>query len=166
MRARTFSYLAANRHHGIQRRHRLLEDHGDLTPPQPLKRTLGLSQQINRVHVAGWAAAPQDLPRNPRRRSEQSHNRQRGHALARPRLAHQPQHFAFLKAQVHAAHRLSRRKANLQIVNLKQWSHEAILVHLKRARGAETLREIVQATGQSGQILPIFCATICIVPWG
>ena len=57
MRLGAFGHLAANRHHRIQRRHRLLEDHGDLPAAQPPQGRRRLPEKVNRWEVARTGTA-------------------------------------------------------------------------------------------------------------
>ena len=76
----------------MQRRQRVLEDHRDVVAAQPAQLALGQPQQLAPAEgrAAGDARA---------RRAREAHERQTRHALARPRLADDPQHAAGLQRE-------------------------------------------------------------------
>src|SRR2546425_4720000 len=78
-----FAELALDGQHGVQRRHRLLEDHGDLPAAHATHLLLVQRQEI--------AALEEHLPTDDAsgRRRHQPHDAEGRDALAAPRLAHQ-----------------------------------------------------------------------------
>src|SRR5271157_3020209 len=156
MRRSAFRHLPADLHDRIERRHRLLEDDGDLAAAQPPESRGRLPQKVNQaaavgaliplipvclIEAAGHGAPPENLPCNLRSRPQQAQDRQRRNALARPRLAHQPQHLTLIDLQADAAHGLRRCKANLQAANIEQSAHAAIVAHRQLERGRYELKE-------------------------
>ena len=67
-------HLLAYRHYRVQRGHWLLEDHGDLPPPQTPKSLGPLSQQIDPARCP-FRAMPKYLPCSLRRFTKQPHDR-------------------------------------------------------------------------------------------
>ncbi|KAF5292397.1 hypothetical protein FQR65_LT20296 [Abscondita terminalis] len=110
-------HLRADAQHRVQRRHRVLEDHGDAAPPDAAQR--GLRQAHQFLPVQQDAAAG-DAPR----RVDQAHDGVAGLRLARAGLAHQAEDLAALQRKAHAvdrAHRAGRRlEMGLQVAHLQQ----------------------------------------------
>ena len=79
--------LLADRRQRIERRHRLLEDHGDALAAQ--------APQLGCRRVLDLLAVEHDLAAGERQRpAQQAHDGQRGNALAAPEFAHQPERLA------------------------------------------------------------------------
>ena len=113
-----FGDLMANGQHRIQRRHRLLEDHGNGVAANLAH--LGF-RQLEQV------AALEDHPsvdRSPRRRRDQAQNRQRRNALAAAGLADDGERFASLHRKRHAVdgahHAVAREEICLQALHVEQ----------------------------------------------
>jgi hypothetical protein len=117
-------HLAADAHDRIQGGHRLLEDHGDLLTAQAAKRTGRLAQEIDFSIISTF---PQDLPLDLRCRTEQAENRQGRGAFARAGLADKAQNLAFVQMEVDAAHRFRGAETNVQVVDIEERRHDAIL---------------------------------------
>ena len=84
--------LHADGEHGVERDHRLLEDHGDLGAAH-----LAQGRLVHRGDlVPGNADPPLDAGA---RRRQQAHQRAQGHALARARLAQDAEHLARFQAR-------------------------------------------------------------------
>ncbi len=88
--------LPADRVHGVQAGHGVLEDHGDLLAPDSGLLLVGQPEQV--------AAAEVDLAADAGRAGKQAHDRQGGHALAGARLADDPQHLPRLEGIADAPH--------------------------------------------------------------
>ena len=147
MRLGALGHLPANGHDRIQRRHWLLEDDGDLAAAQLPECSSRLPEQVRNSgvrrafgFVGGLRTGPaqENLPGQLRRRTQQAENRQRRGALARPRLAYQPQDLALFELQADAAHRLGGAKSNLEAADVKK-RHEAMLFHRPARRSAQEL---------------------------
>jgi hypothetical protein len=82
MEAQRLGDMGADRHHRIERRHRLLEDHGDAIAAD--RRHLALAE---RSEVA--TVEPDRPARHPARFLQEPHDGQCRHALAAAALAHQ-----------------------------------------------------------------------------
>ena len=137
MRLGAFGHLAANRHHRIQRRHRLLKDHGNLAPAQP-PQARRLPQQVDALESS--PSPPLPPPPLPLHRATESPLRPAPPAPAVPEspapsrfcptpTPDQPQHFALVHLQADAAYRLDCAKTNVQIANVEQRAHAAIVEH-------------------------------------
>src|SRR5512132_663798 len=81
-----FADLAADGEHRVQARHRVLEDHRDLAPPDLAQLGVGETQQ---VAASEHRRAVRDLSSA----REDAHQRERGHALAAARLADDAERF-------------------------------------------------------------------------
>ena len=81
MQVERLGNLHAHGQRRVQRRHRLLEDHGDGVAAHGAHGGIVELEEVLPVedHLAAFDAAG--------RRGDQAHDGQRGHALARPRLA-------------------------------------------------------------------------------
>ncbi|GAA3151743.1 hypothetical protein GCM10020001_089120 [Nonomuraea salmonea] len=90
--------LGADPHERVERGHRLLEDHGQLAPAQPLEPALRHAHQV--------VLAEPRRARGGDALGQQAHERQRGQRLARPRLADQPDPLARRDAERHVADEL------------------------------------------------------------
>jgi hypothetical protein len=97
--------LLADPHVRVQRRHRILEDHRDPVPSDVLHLVLGRLGEIARPLAF---RRKEDLAADDAtgRILDQAHDRQARHALARPALAHDPQHLAPVHRERDAVDRL------------------------------------------------------------
>jgi hypothetical protein len=91
----------------VERRHRVLEDHGDLPAAQGTA-PLGIHVQQVVAVVVDPAGHVDACTR------EQTHDRQRGDGLAAARLTHQADVLAGPNGEGHVAHRMQRRGASTQ----------------------------------------------------
>ena len=91
MRFHRLSHLIADAHHRIQRRHGLLEDHGDA-------RATHLPHLLLRQLQQFFSFQP-DAAGSARLRRQQPHDGQRGHRFSRAGFAHQRQHLAARDAE-------------------------------------------------------------------
>src|SRR5437867_304980 len=100
--------LTPDGHHGVEVRHRVLEDHGDLVAADAFALGLGETKQV--------ASAVPDLAGNdaPRRRDE-AHDRQGADALAAPGFAHEPESLAPVEMEGHAVDRLHHALAGEEL---------------------------------------------------
>src|SRR6266404_7645139 len=109
--------LVANREDRIERRHRLLKNHRDLVAAYLAHRFVVELQEIPPA-IDNFTA--DDFSR---RRLDETHDRQRGHALAATRFADQAESFALADLETYAvdgAHfALRRKKRRLKIFNLE-----------------------------------------------
>ncbi len=112
MRPYRLGNLRPHRHHRIQRRHRLLKDHGNLAPAPPTHRLFRQNQQLLSIK--------QHRPRNPGSIRQQPQHRQRSRRLPRPRLAHQPQRLARIDPERDTPHSFPPAKRNRQIPHIQQ----------------------------------------------
>ena len=87
MRQQGFSDLGADRHHGVERGHRLLKDHCHGAPAQGAHAFRIEREQVLAVELD----AALDLRRAG---LQQAQNRKRGHGFAGPGLAHQSERLA------------------------------------------------------------------------
>ena len=93
-------HLAADGKHRVERGGRILEHHAHVAPPHlpqglgPQGRDLDAIELDRALHLG--------------RERQQATDGQRGHTLARPRLAHDAQHFVGIDIEVDAAHRRHR----------------------------------------------------------
>ncbi len=122
--------LGADREHGIQARHRLLEDH-----PDPAAADLPQGRLRQRHEIVGAAVAVEEnsarLDHAGRRHEPQ--DRHRRHALAAAALSHEPERLPALDRQRHpidGRHAAGRRmKRSHEILDVKQghfvWRHSA-----------------------------------------
>ncbi len=98
-----FGDLVADPLHGIERRHGLLEDHGDLVAAQRPHGGLGHGQQVPDGAIAATEQRATVDPGSRRRRGEPHHGEARD-ALARAGLAHQRQGLTRLHREGHVVH--------------------------------------------------------------
>ena len=99
MQLHRFDELLPDRVHGVQRRHRILEDHRHLVAANPAQLARLRGQQV--------LALPQGLAARDRVLSRvQAHDRQAGHALAAARLAHDAEGLSLLDRERDAVDRL------------------------------------------------------------
>ncbi len=112
--------LVAGGEHGVQRGHRLLEDHRDVGAADAAHRGVGRARQVEHLAVAaaeGHAAVDDPAAAV----FHQPHQRQRGHGLARARFADDGQRLAALDVEREAAHRvddaLRGREADGEVVD-------------------------------------------------
>ncbi len=113
--------LPADRHHRIERGHRLLEDHGDLLAAD---QAHGGSVEPHEVHAVEAHRTAHDPAR---RIGDEAHERERRHALAAAGFADDGQRFTALERERHAVHRLhqpvARVEVGLEVLNLE---HDAL----------------------------------------
>ncbi len=83
-----FAHLHADGEHGVQRAHRVLQDHRHLAAADPLHLALGLGEEILAVQQD---LATQDACGRPRHQPDDAEAR---HALARAGFADEPQRLA------------------------------------------------------------------------
>ena len=120
-----FRDLVANGERGVERRHRLLEDHRDPVAAQFAHRGVRQRAQVRAFEqdFTGGDAA--------RRLRHQSHDRQRRHALAAAGLADDAQRAARLQAEANAidGSELAAldREARRKIADFEQRSHDNLL---------------------------------------
>jgi hypothetical protein len=91
MRQHGFGNLFTDAHHGIQRCHRLLENHRDRRAAQLANRLVRVFYQAVPCSVS---VAKNNLTGDPRLGWQKAHERQRRHGLSRSRLPHQPENFS------------------------------------------------------------------------
>ena len=93
-----FRDLVAHREHGVERGHRLLEDHGNVLAPDAPPLLL--------VHAHELAAPEPDAAagNRARRGRDQPHDRQRGHALAAAGFAHDAEGFPGTQGKAEPIH--------------------------------------------------------------
>ena len=103
---------------GIQRRHRVLEDHRDLVPADIAQARLRHGQDVLTL-VEDLALERRVLVA---RQPEERHGR---HALPRAGLADDPEHLAALEREVDAVDRSHEpvfgRESDLEALDLQQW---------------------------------------------
>ena len=102
------AHLRADRQDGVQRRRRVLEHHGDL-PPAHAPELAG--RQADELASAQAHGAGHDPPG----RIDEAEEREAGHALARARLAHEPEHLALLQREGDAVDRLRDARARREM---------------------------------------------------
>ena len=90
VRAQNLVDLAANRHHRIERRHRLLEDHRHLRRAELPQAAVGRGENLFADQLDAAAG------RNQRALRQQTHRGQRGHRLARAAFADEAQRLALV----------------------------------------------------------------------
>ena len=100
-----FTDLLLDGVHGVQRRHGLLKDHGDVLAAQLAQRRGG---EGGDVHLPAVALLKADgaLTAHSQRKGEQSHDRGAGNALAAAGLAHHAEVLPFADGEIHALHQL------------------------------------------------------------
>ncbi len=122
-----FSELRADRHHRIQRRHWLLENHGDLTAAQPAHGAFRQGQEVAAGEYNRAAALLQ-------RRRQEPHDGERRQRLARARLAREAQGLSGLERETHALEHglqaLRRPRVDREIADREDW-----VGHAKTRRG-------------------------------
>src|SRR5215210_4425027 len=113
--------LVADGEDGVQRRHRLLEDHRDVVAADPLQL---------RLLELGEVAALEEDPRargDPAGPVDQAHHRERGHRLAAARLADDGERVALVDPEVDPVDRaqeaLPRVEAGAEVLDLEQLAH-------------------------------------------
>src|SRR5947209_11749174 len=111
--------LPANRHHRVERRHRLLEDHRDVVAAHAAHLAL---VELQQVAVAEHDAASDDAAG---RIGHKPHDRQRGHALAAAGFADDREHLARCDIEGDAIDRFdqaaSGEEHGAQIVHAEHW---------------------------------------------
>src|SRR5439155_4150244 len=100
--------LEADLEYGVQRRRRLLEDHRDPLAPDVRHLRAGQAEQVDPVE--------NDAPAlDPAGRGHEAHDRERRHALAAARLAHEADDLAPLDVEVDAIDRLDQPVAGMEV---------------------------------------------------
>jgi hypothetical protein len=104
--ANRFGDLRAHAHDGIERRHRLLEDHGDCAPAQADSFAIGERKEIHARCPGATSASPRaagagkpGLAARPRPWRQKSHERQRQHRLPAARFANKSERLADSKRE-------------------------------------------------------------------
>ena len=115
----------------VERRHRILEDHGDVVAAESPALWLGHADQLG----APIADRPADLGAG----RKESHHRQERHRLARPRLTDDAQNLAGVHREAHTPHSLHRPvrrpERDLQVGHLEQGSvHGPVALYVCHAR--------------------------------
>src|SRR5262249_13858670 len=121
VQADRFSDLVTDRIHGVEGRHRLLEDHRDVVAAHvPQLVLVGLSQV---TAVEQDPAARLD----PARSVDQPHDRERGHGLATPGLTDEAERPALLDHEVDAVHGAHDTASHVEVgpktLDLQQWPY-------------------------------------------
>jgi hypothetical protein len=106
---------------GVQARHRLLEDHGDLVAAHVAQRPLVQGREVAILE-------PDASPRPPARRGrDQAEDGQPGHGLAGAGLADEPDDLAFGHRERHVAHDVGPavvgREVDAEAVDVQQRAH-------------------------------------------
>ena len=120
--------LVADGVDGVEARHRLLEDHGDLPAADGEHVVLGERADVAALEVD---AATVEAARRPR---DELHGAHRGHALAAAGLAHHRQRLLREERHVHAVHRLDARaavgvvEADGEVGDLEDGAREAVRI--------------------------------------
>ena len=116
--AQHFGDLPANGEHGIERAHRILEDHRHARAA--LLAHLGFAQAKQLPAVEGQAVGG-DVAR---RLGHEAHDRERRHTLAAAAFAHQPQDLALFEIERHAIDRAHvaaiRGEAGVEVADAQQ----------------------------------------------
>ena len=137
-------HLAACREHGIERAHRLLEDHADLRAAQ--RAHLGLRQGQQLAPLESDAAAG-DLAGG----RHQTHDAQRRHALAATRLADQAEDAAGLERERHPVDGPGRTggggKDHAEIADFEKRHHPEVAADRGSTRGVEGGANSVPSSG-------------------
>ena len=113
--AEDLSDLGADAEHRVEGGEGLLEDHGDLFPPDLAHPFFVIGEQVVAVEqdLSGDGGAIQ-----------QADERQGGHALSAPGFAHQAGYGAFIKGEVQTADHLDRTlgagKGDMEVLDLQQ----------------------------------------------
>ena len=106
--------LLADREHGIEREHRLLEDHRDRAPAQRRPLRLGEPADVEPGHPDRTVDLHPALVEQPHQRAERD-------ALARAGFAEDPEHLAGSQVEAHTVdgvHRaLAREEAHAQVAD-------------------------------------------------
>ena len=146
MRANRFGNLRAHAHHGIERGHRLLKNHGDVAPAHADSFAFGEREQIHARPGSAVRAREPRFAAHARARRQQSHQRQREHRFPAARFADKSERFARFERKRNVVHRTnpSRRRRNLdgEPAQLDQWSHRYIIRRIVLWRGAERSAEL------------------------
>src|SRR5262249_48901620 len=118
VQAEGFGDLLAAGEDGVQRRHRLLEDHRDLFAPD--------LPHLARRHVHEVLAVVEDLALHDLagRLRDQLHHRQRGPGLAAAGLAHHAERLALVDVEIDAVHRADgpfvREEVGLEVLDFEK----------------------------------------------
>jgi hypothetical protein len=111
--------LTSDRQHGIQRRHRILEDHRDLATADATQRAVALPDEVLPLEQR---AAIGDAPVA----REQPEDRQRSHALPAAGFANDPERLASGDLESDAVHGVDRSAASREL--------DAQILHGKKGR--------------------------------
>ena len=101
MKPEALSDLLPDRVHGVQRRHRILEDHPDLSPSNCAQLAAGHSGERSAIepdgsrHLGGGCR-------------KETHDAQRSHALPGARLTDEREHFTVTDIEIEVGHRIYR----------------------------------------------------------
>src|SRR5262249_30548827 len=135
--------LLADGEDRIERGRRLLEDHGDAAAAQVGERA--------RPHVEDLVALQPDAARPARTPLRmQAQDRAQGDALARARLAQDPQGLAALEVEAHAGHGMhgavGRGEGDVEIAHLEEVAHATLALACAAWECPEPAMRIWQAT--------------------
>ena len=123
MRLETFRDLPPDGQHGVEGRHRLLEDHRDLAPAHTAH---GFFVEREQVTALEEDAAADDAAG---RRGDEPHDRQRADGFAAAGLAHERDGLAFGDVPRHAVDgaddAAARQKMRLEVDDLEEGTHSA-----------------------------------------
>ena len=148
--------------HRVQRRHRLLEDHRDVSAAHLHQLVLGQPQQVARRRSRLSVEAEQHLPVAAlgQVRRQQADDRQGGHGLAAARLAHEAERLSRLDVKagtVYRPHRLPvGPEPGMEVLHLEQrlrvlaraWTHRGTESFMGEASLAQS------SPGSAGDSLP------------
>ncbi|KAH0444816.1 hypothetical protein KCU90_g743, partial [Aureobasidium melanogenum] len=144
MLAQGLDDLRADRQHGIERRHRLLEDHRNLLPanlPNLARRQI---EQLTTVE----AQAPRHTPR----RRHKTHQRKRRRRFAATRFADQCQRLAVRDVETQAAHRFMRAETDARCSGAFAQARVERIVQTVTKQVQRKHRENDRRAGNRGQI--------------
>jgi hypothetical protein len=103
----SLGHLLLDRQHGVQCRHRLLEDHRQVAPVDPVALRGRHGDQVDPVELCP--------ARNPTARRVDAHQRDCGHALPAAGLTHEPPDLAALESERDPTDRLEQPAAHGQL---------------------------------------------------
>ncbi len=145
MRANRFGNLRAHAHDGIERRHRLLKNHGDVASAHGDPFALGKREQIHARSGGAISSREPCFAAHARARRQQTHQRQREHRFPAARFADKSERFAGLKRKRNVVHRTnpSRGRGNFdgESAQLDQCGHCYIISRILLGHGKETSGE-------------------------
>ena len=129
--------LEPHREAGVQRRHRLLEDHGDVAPDDPAPRRLGQRAQVDAVEV-------QDIGLDRGGPGQEAHHGQHGDGLARSGLAHHRHDLARVDRQVDAVDgregAAAGGEADAEVADVEQGHQERLILGSSASRNPSPAR--------------------------